>query len=160
MSESDKLLKKWIDRQYEHAKRRFDAGDRGAILEAIFLHTYWGKLPGWAIEAFQNAYDEARFERKHASWDDVFGKPHGLPKNAKRFAAKRSDLPALVWLTVKERRAANAARRQRRDVFPGVADDFHISVGLAKDLFYEAEEIVKAHPWKADQWREEATRGV
>jgi len=139
------FAKKWAEHVYGSAKRRFDRGDRSAILDALFhgLCDTNEPLPEWAINAFRDAYQAARAEMRHASWDDVFGRPCNLKKNAKREAARRErELLGRVWVAVTDARAANP----RKDVFADVAKSFAISKALARKLFYAASALEKRNP--------------
>ena len=126
----------------DRIKQRFDLGDRRALLDAVYaciLRYPTDPLPEWVRLAFMNAFVKVRISHEYNSWDEAFGSPH--QKNEK-LVAKRAEFlkRAKVWFRVAELRRETP----RRNVFPQVAKEFGISVGLARDYFYAANKLTRA----------------
>ena len=84
-----KLLEAMALKGGDRLKRRFDSGDKGALLSAVFDCANAGiPLHKWAAAAFQDAYVDVKVNLRHASWDDVFGLPH--PKKHQKLPALRA----------------------------------------------------------------------
>lgn len=61
-------LKKWHE--------RYKDGDRGAILESLYLCTLNDlPIPSWVTLAYLKAFRDV-YHYRAKSWDDVFGQPH------------------------------------------------------------------------------------
>ena len=121
----------------ERARLRFNQGNKGAILDAVYACATVGvPLPEWAATAFVKASDDVKRKMLHASWDDVFGIPH---LKGEKLPAKRNKAAKMwpVWLRVLELRQ----QQPGRDHFDRAAQDFKISVALAKEYFYEAQKL-------------------
>src|SRR5262245_55861000 len=128
------------------AKRRFDRGDKGAILEAIF-HCALGELPlaDWPRDAFMRAYTETKVGPPlHRSWDVVFATPHEKHEklHAKLLAGA---LRWRVYIAVLDLRA----KQPHKDHFPAVAARFGIGEALCRKYFRQAQRIAKVPKYGA-----------
>jgi hypothetical protein len=133
LAESDALLARMAANACERAKRRFERGDKGAILEAGFECANANTLlPNWARDAFIRAYMETVIGPPlHRSWDEVFGKPHDKKdhKLYAKFQAQKLLFP--VYVSVLDARAKNP----RKDVFESVGKKFGIGKSHCKKYF-------------------------
>ena len=116
----------------ERARRRFERGDKEAILDAVFECANADTLlPDWLRKAFVRAYMETKIgpPLRH-SWDEVFGRPHEKHEKlpAKLQARK---LRFRVYVAVMDKRA----KEPRKDHFPAVAEQFSICTSHCKTYF-------------------------
>src|SRR5262245_46209214 len=104
-------------------KRRFTEGDKGALLEAVLWRLISDpQCEDWLKEEFRKAYRSTKFEFKHATWDEVFGKPH--PSNLKLPAQRQaSTLKSSVYREVR-RQHPKEKGYPTEDVFESVAEKF------------------------------------
>jgi len=119
--------------------RLFLDGDKSLILKAVYWTAITGSpLPHWVRKAFVQAYHET-IEGRHASWDDVFERPH---KKHTKLVAKNQSHRCLwpVYVAV----LASRAKGPRRDPFPEVAKQFGISARLCRKYFLEADKEARA----------------
>jgi hypothetical protein len=127
----------------EELHRRHRAGDKRAVLDALFVCLAAEPprpVPDWARRAFEDAYGKV-FGALAGSWDDVFGKPKG------RLAQRRTRM-LLVTPVWKRCRALHAAGHGIGDkLFGEVADEFGIGARQVKEMFYKAE---RAYGYRAN----------
>ena len=120
-------------------ERLFLDGDKSLILKAVYWSAITGSpLPHWVRKAFVQAYQET-VEGRHASWDDVFGRPH---KKHTKLVAKNQSYRCLwrVYVAV----LVSRAKGPRRDPFPEVAKQFGISERLCRKYFRQADKEARA----------------
>jgi hypothetical protein len=114
-------------------RKRFDAGELGALLEAINWCAGGGiPIPRWAADAFQQKFRATVWAFKHRSWDAVFGKPN-RGKNI-HAAKKAKDLSLAVYLMVQELRAK---RPKPRGIYQTVATKLRISTARETKRYFE-----------------------
>jgi hypothetical protein len=102
----------------------------------------WHSGSEWAADAYQKKYRATVWEFRHASWDEVFGKPH--PPNAKlpaRRQAKR--LQWSVYVRMKDHLATEASVEEAIEV---VAAQLKIPEARVK-RYYDA-----CRHWLSDAW--------
>jgi hypothetical protein len=146
LEESARLLQKMAARTFDRHQRKFERGDKGALLAVLFECANAGlPMPPWAAKAFRSAFLATKVEYRHASWDEVFGRPH---KDNLKLPAKRQEMALQwrVWNRITDRRK----EKPRTDHFRAVAGEFNISVAKCRDYFYEADKFTKStDPWMA-----------
>jgi hypothetical protein len=125
-------------------ERRHKAGDRRAVLDALFvcLCAHPPKpVPDWARRAYRKAYGRG-FGALAGSWDDVFGP---LLKPRERLAAKRRRklLETPVWRRIRQRHANGEPVDDR--LFAEVGNEFGIGARQCKELFYAMERAGWCH---------------
>jgi hypothetical protein len=129
----------------EVAKREFETGDKEAILRAIFECARAGiPLPDWCRDEFMRAVIETKTGRRpHASWDEVFGRPH---RKHTKLAAKSQELKLRwkVYYAVRNEKA----RKPHKDPYPAVAKRCGIPESTCKKYYYNAVKEKKKPPAK------------
>jgi hypothetical protein len=143
----------------ERAAKRSARGDRSAILDAVFeCANARMLLPGWARDAFVQAYLETKVGPPlHKSWDDVFGKPHAKHKHLDA-KFKASKFRCLIYAAVLEMRNT---RPRKTDVFPAVAkrfERFGISEALCRKYFRQVDRMARLEPARTKEWVDMHTR--
>jgi hypothetical protein len=103
-------------------KRVFEAGDKSALLYAIYACLELRRpMPEWLRVAFLDAYEAAeRFEIR--SWDEVFDRPvaKGMHLKTKRRNAQ------LRWAIIERVETLKAKKRVDKGLFEKVARDLKI----------------------------------
>jgi len=141
MSDDEKLaaeLEQVSEKALPELERRFAAGDKRALLEAV-LHCMVGrgrKAPIWVRLAFANAYTDVTYYAKFGSWDDVFGKP--WPKGHREQAQRRAKLRLYVWQRIRELHDHHA-RGIDNNLFEEVGEEFGVGGRQAKEMYYRVE---------------------
>jgi hypothetical protein len=120
---------------WEKRRRRFERGDRSAVLDVIFACALSPRplpLPAWAASAFRDIFLQTK-RYEYLSWDEAFGPPH---RKGRKTGSGRSrhETRAAVWRKVQELRE----KSPHRDVFQMVANEFGISKGTARKYYYQA----------------------
>ena len=92
-------------------------------------------VPPWAAEAFGEGY-RAVIDKRIGSWDAAFGRP--WPKGKHLATARRND--RLRW-QVYDR--INWRKGKGQKLFDEIGEDFNISGGLCRDLYYEADREIR-----------------
>ena len=120
----------------EICRRDFEAGDRVALMTAIYFCLKAGVVvPPWAAEAFGEGY-RAVIDKRIASWDAAFGRP--WPKGKHLATARRND--RLRW------QVHDAVRWQRpkdENLFAKVGKQFGIKRSKCRDLYYNADRKIR-----------------
>ena len=129
---SDKLL--------PELERRFAAGDKHALLRAVFhCMVFRGRIaPMWVRLAFANAYTDVSYYAKLGSWDDVFGKPW---KGHLKQAQQRAEIRLYVWRRVRQLHDEKH-RGLGDDLFAEVGEEFGIGARQVKAMYYRVEKAL------------------
>ena len=116
----------------EKCERAFQAGDKGAILEAIAvcLRTHLVS-PEWLIRAYLGAYRSV-IQHKVRSWDAAFGTAHRKGTHLAAARILREKSPE-VWLEV-ERRRDNGAPADD-ELFEAVGVQLHMGKTFVKKCY-------------------------
>jgi hypothetical protein len=131
ISESD--TDKYLMEILEILKERFEAGDKSALLSAIY-HCLLLKrsLPEWLRLAFLHTYEaHARFEIR--SWDEVFGRP--FPKGTHLETEKRN--AELRPLIIERVEALKAERPIDKGLFEEIGRELKIAGTTVSDIYYD-----------------------
>jgi hypothetical protein len=131
ISESD--TDKYLMEILEILKERFEAGDKSALLSAIY-HCLLLKrsLPEWLRLAFLHTYEaHARFEIR--SWDEVFGRP--VPKGMHLETEKRN--AELRPLIIERVQALKAERPIDKGLFEEIGRDLKLAGTTVSDIYYD-----------------------
>jgi hypothetical protein len=126
----------------ESEHKRFEAGDRMALLGAIRIcANHDMPLPAWASRAYTLAYDTVLTCRA-GSWDTVFGTPY-KGKHLRKLRQRR----ALRFAVLNEiNRRLRAPPKPPIDVglFEVVGEQFGIGTTLCGELYYSARRMTSA----------------
>jgi hypothetical protein len=127
------------DPEFPDDRERFEAGDKGALLEVISIcaESKW-RIPPWASLAFSEICQRA-WSGEVKSWDDVFGVPWGDDKRQQRAIRTESKAPH-VWVRIKKLRGEGASITN--ELFDRVGAEFGLSRSVVSRLYYELEEVV------------------
>jgi hypothetical protein len=126
-AETDKYVAEILD----ILKERFWAGDKSALLDAIY-HCLLMKrpLPEWLRAAFLHTYEaRARFEIR--SWDEVFDRP--VPKSTHLKTEKRN---AELRFRILER-ARELGPPIHKDLFDQIGEELGISGTTVSEIYYD-----------------------
>jgi hypothetical protein len=98
--QSETILKEMDEAAIEGGKRRYNEGNKHALLETIvYCNVRQIPLPSWVDEKFLQA--KALLETgKLESWDEIFGKPY--PKGMTRTGAHTRSLATEIWIEVRQ----------------------------------------------------------
>jgi hypothetical protein len=160
LADSERRFAELMANSLARAEQRLLRGDTAAILDAVFDCALAGMLPEWLCRAFRQAYGAVKIELLHASWDDVFGRPHG--KNTKLAAAQRDRAYRwAVYAEICDRRG----QRPRKDHFAEVAAKYGIGEAVARKYYRKASRMMRsADPrvvrFAASQLAEQRRRGM
>ena len=115
----------------ETGRQQFEAGDYGAILNCMWLCTFWRiQPPDWLIDAF---CDRVGSRENFETWDDAFGPP--MPPGTKK--ARREEIKNFVPLALKIRELrARGIRGQA--LYEQAADDLKLKGDwqTVRDAYY------------------------
>lgn len=127
--DTDKHLAKILD----ILKERFEAGDKSALLYAIYHCLLLERpLPEWLRLAFLHTYEaHARFEIR--SWDQVFGQP--VPKGTHLETEKRK--AELRPLIIERVGALKAEKPIDKQLFEEIGRGLGISGTAVSDIYYD-----------------------
>jgi hypothetical protein len=132
ISESD--TDKYLMEILEILKERFEAGDKSALLFAIY-HCLLLKrsLPEWLRLAFLHTYEaHARFEIR--SWDEAFGRP--VPKGTHLETEKRNaELRPLIIERVQALKAQG--RPIDKGLFEKIGRDLKLAGTTVSEIYYD-----------------------
>jgi hypothetical protein len=124
-------------------KQRYDGGDRGAVLEALyFCLSCREQVPDWVTHAFCRAYAEVIGARA-GSWDSVFGKPWKKGTHLKK-ARERKDLEFKVWISVCALHRVGMPIDEL--IFQTVGEDLECGARQVKEMYYEIERAFQPEP--------------
>src|SRR5262249_36768934 len=124
----------WVDQELVRLHKRYDDGDRSALLDAIYVLGVI--LPAWVREGFAEAWWTRYCQYKVKTLDEAFGikRPQGQHLKAAR---KRELLRPQIIFEVYRRHGKGAAPDQQ--TFAAVGRDVGISGGEASKIFSEPE---------------------
>jgi hypothetical protein len=121
-------------------KTQFEAGDSFALLQAIRkCSNHDLRMPDWVAQNFIDRFDQI-LNRKLASWDDAFGKPHAKGVHISK-TRRRKELRLAVYLWIREIRAADKSIAIDEALFRRVGAEFGIKKTLCNELYYQAERM-------------------
>lgn len=125
----------------EDLQQRFTAGDRTALLAALYIFTgdhrdIEGRerlLPEWVRDGFQSIYRDVLFGVEKG-WDSAFGHPHPKGRNVSSYR-NRIKFAGRIF------RAVVAARERgepvNRDLFEKVGESLGVSGSTAERYYYD-----------------------
>jgi hypothetical protein len=120
-------------RMMDEASRDFDAGDKGALLGAIFLCLEYDEVaPAWVKAYYRDAFLRV-ISHDFGSWDDAFGRP--LKKGAQLAAARRKKgLEISVLNKVWERYVAGQSIT--KSLFDSIGKEVGVSGTVASEIYH------------------------
>ena len=151
---SDEIFLEFALYEIERCRLLFEAGDRGALLEALGQCAEQDlPMPDWLARAYLRAYREG-IHYKVRSWDDVFGSPSPKGKNLELARVRRTQIFE-VYTCVRGilDREPNTAIDQ--GLFERVGKELGISWSTVKNLYYakDAPRAAELHPFVQALWR-------
>ena len=130
-AKTDKYVAEYFEKML---KRQFEAGDKSALLQAIYGCLQLRRpMPEWLQVAFLNACEAAeRFEIR--SWNEVFGPP--VPKGTHLKTERRN--AQLRWTIIERVEALKAEERTvDKGLFEQVGEELGITATLVSDIYYD-----------------------
>lgn len=127
------LLRVYAEDQIELERKRFEMGDRAALLDAIRLCAdHRVVMPDWVVQAFNLGHDKVRHFRTK-SWDDAFGRPH--PKGVHLAAQRKKRVKSrAVWFAVRAMHHEGASIDE--STFAKVGRMFNLGTTLVAEYYY------------------------
>jgi hypothetical protein len=116
----------------DEARQDFDAGNKGALLGAIFLCLEYDEvIPAWVKVYYRYAFLRV-ISHDFGSWDDVFGRP--LKKGAQLAAARRKkNLEISLLNKVQERYVAGQSIT--KGLFESIGEEVGVSGTVAWEIY-------------------------
>lgn len=147
-NDKEKMAEYWPNAEHalEHERTRAEAGDKRAVLRAIYICSIYNMpMPDWTRRAFLAAYN-AILNVDAKSWDDVFGRafPKGVHWNElKKHAELKNAVYREMCLANIEGESLTSSKPKKGKsstdgAFEKVANKLNISPGTVIELFYEA----------------------